>query len=356
MIWAVLIVAAAVGIIILTRAYSNRAKPSAGFEIAVSKSLPSREMTEPRPQPPRKDVWRSSDRVIGVDSLDFVGSGASSPDAVYTIACGGCGDRTGGDYILLRNDEITLHGEIAGLRNEGIVSNNGTFILEQFTTAETHPTVLWAFDAKGNVLFKRRFNSGVLHWAASDDGAFCLAHSFPSEAARRELLILVDLSKGTTLFDRQVVYSRVQRYRIDCGLKIIRADCGELGSFGYDFTGNALDRDAYNSATENAYRASLKEVWRIEDANAIDLYRMGVTKREHFWNDPSGRKQAVEWLQKALDMGLDTVPQYKARACKILGEAFELDGEIDKAIAHYEAALRLNPDIGVKRRLEGLRG
>lgn len=304
---------------------------------------------------PRKDAWRSSNGVVEVESLDFVGSGASSSDGVYMIACRGQGDQTNDDFVLLRNDEVVLHGQMPGRLSEGVVSNNGTFVLEQFATPQTRPTVLWAFDPSGNVLFKRRFNSGVLHMAVSDDGEFCLAHSFPSLEARRETLVLVDLRNCSVVFDKEAACDRVHSYQIDENRHVVIADCGDLGKFTYDFTGKFLERDAYEAAKEAAWKASLKQTWKIEDASAIDLYRMAVVKREQYWDDPSSRDRAVAWLEKALKMGLDACPDYKARAFKILGEALELSGGGAKALYFYEEALKLDPKIGLKRKLAQLK-
>ncbi len=309
-------------------------------------------MTEPDAMLPRKDVWRSSNGVVEVESLGFAGSGVPSPDGVYTIACSVQGDRTDGEFVLLRDDAVVLHGKMPGRLSEGAVSNNGTFVLEQFTTPKTHPTVLWAFDSSGNVLFNRRFNSGLLHMAISDDGAFCLAHSFPSQESGREALVLVDLQSGNIVFNTEPICDYPDSYRINQSQRVVIADCGAMGKFSYDFTGKFLDPDAYEVAKQ---AVSLKHAWKIEEAGAIDLYRMAVVKREQYWDEPESRVKAVAWLEKALKMGLDMWPDYKARAFKILGEAHEMNGDGAKALFFYEEAMKLNPKIGLKRRVAQLK-
>jgi predicted TPR repeat methyltransferase len=69
--------------------------------------------------------------------------------------------------------------------------------------------------------------------------------------------------------------------------------------------------------------------------------------------DAASRALAV--VDKAMAKGASKNPAWAAPAWRTTGTAQERLGDTKKALAAYEMALRLNPKMGVKRRIEALR-
>ena len=68
------------------------------------------------------------------------------------------------------------------------------------------------------------------------------------------------------------------------------------------------------------------------------------------------KKQICSLIEKALKKGdFQNYPHYKAKSYRILGEIAELEGDIKNAVKFCEFAIKFDPKVGVKRKLNMLR-
>jgi hypothetical protein len=190
----------------------------------------------------QNDFWKMDNKVCGIDSIEFSGECSESPKGVYVLACGTLGyTNNKEEHILLEQGRIILRRQLAGVRYVGVVADDGAFVIEQFASDQSSPSSLHAFAKSGKQLWTRRFQTGVLHHAISQNGNYYVWHSFPSKQRRIETIGFVDLSVGQSKFERDVSGNfYVLKYEIDTERQIIIANCKNDKKVIYGFDGKIL--------------------------------------------------------------------------------------------------------------------
>ena len=92
---------------------------------------------------------------------------------------------------------------------------------------------------------------------------------------------------------------------------------------------------------------------RIERGSVFDLLEK-VKNTEEINKDTA--REIVGFLNKILAKGFDEYPKtHKAQAYRYVGEIYEAIDNLSEAVKNYELALKIDPKIGIKRRLNLLK-
>ena len=286
------------------------------------------------------------DRIVQIDQLDLIGMAAMSPDGRYRLVwrdgdpagrVGGFRHEGLGRVLLIEDDRIVA--DVACERpNDGKVANDGRFIINDWLLGEGLKGVFRAFAPSGAPIVEQAFAANLVNNGLSQDGrmAVCQTCHAPGSTDHSRL-VLFDLDAGT----------ETGRFE---------PDMGSASSY-------AFDPDARTVAL--CYGDGERATYRV-DGTMVD--RAGWTKRRIAAGDLAVIRDILKGidgapddvLAAALEAGLRRTAERapagweRARAYRLLGELNELLGRRDGAIAAYEAALTLDPQVGVTRRLEAL--
>lgn len=298
-----------------------------------------------------KNVTRR-DNFLDVDSIGFSGRFTTSQDRRYTIAwCdadkasgqGGFREKGEGRYVLLDDDKVILRGRMQR-PNDGHVANNGTFVLCDWMFGEGMRGTFYAIDRQGRVLMKKLFRANLYNNGISPDGRFALCQTCNSDNTDSNILSLFDLRDDTILWQKQPESGWADAYEFNLEKGFILLVYRNLGRFAYDILGEFLD----------------EERWRTERIKGANGFELSAIAGERFQSldkdlDANTGAEILSLLEKALQRGLNDHPKEQAKVYRTMGEVFEALGRSRKASEHYERALRLNPKVGVRRKLEALK-
>jgi len=117
------------------------------------------------------------------------------------------------------------------------------------------------------------------------------------------------------------------------------------GRWRYGVDGRFLDDDALQSHL-------------LATANGFALHRLARERLSAAGErlDQQSASDLMRLLNQALNRGLDRYPREQAAVHRTLGQVQERLGEMGRALASYQAALRLDPKIGLKRRVVQMEG
>lgn len=303
-----------------------------------AKPAPDRNAIVTEEDPDEDDVFG---RVISIASRDFVGMSSKSPNRRYTITwCdGGWNGSRAGRYILLDRGKIVVEGKM--LRpNDGLVADNGVFVLNDWGTSESLNGVFSAFRPDGTKIVARKFRANLFNNGLSPDGsrAACQTANAPNDDGN--LLTVFNLIAGNEVGSW-------------------RPESGWAGSYEFPEDGRTIrlvyrDRGAFDYSLGGEFVGRMK--WLAAGLMAGDLYIVETLLRE---TDHRPSPSLVEQLLTALDVALaapvNAQPKTGARIHRLRGECFEATGDALRVPEAYDQALRLDPKIGVKRRAEAIR-
>ncbi len=282
-----------------------------------------------------------------IKSRDFFGPFARSPSGRFALAWhDGDGQGRGGHrssglgrYLLLDQARIIVEGRIAR-PNDGKVADNGTFIINDWGFGDGLKGVFSAFSPSGELLLSRTFAANLFNNGLSADGRFAVCQTCNAPgSADSSVLAVFDLAERREISAFTPEAGWAHEYEFDPAAKWIRLRYNDGSFCTYALMGEFLDRDQ----------------WIKIKLAAGDLFVADAIMREHEGVLPP------QWAE-ALSSGLDRVlaaprtdPHAHARAYKIRGQLFEAKGDLTDALASYDAALTLDPKVGVKRKADQLR-
>ncbi|WP_239806600.1 VRR-NUC domain-containing protein [Croceicoccus hydrothermalis] len=293
----------------------------------------------------RLEIDEFAHGLVSIPQLDFVGHQARSPNRRFRLIWtdrtpdglrGGNRESGHGSWSLLFDESIVKSGKLERPQ-EGKVADNGTFILHDWMFGHGLHGRFVACDSQGQTLIAQQFSANLMSNGLSPDGryAICQTANAPgSDDSCRYMLF--DLEAGREIARWEVETGWADGYNWDCdaGRVVICLKDGEQAI--YDLTGTMVDREGWRRR-----RIAAGDLGVIKDV----LSSLAPLDREMRQDIAAGLRRAVRegeiWSQ--------------ARAFRLLGELHETEGEPEKAIKAYDDALRLDPKVGVARRVEKLR-
>ncbi len=309
---------------------------------------------EPEPPPrSRRRISRQSlddvSRIVHIPELNFIGHQVRSANGRFILlwrdgndagTVGGARQSGLGRYYLVDGDLVVAEGRVER-PNDGRVANNGTFTLNDWRFTSELCGMFLAFRADGSPIIARTFAANIFDSGLSDDGryAVCQACNAPnSEDSSR--LVIFDLETGIETGSCVPESGWAARYEFPADRPVVRLLYLKGEGFDYCLDGAFLDRDAWVEAS-----LAKGDVYLVQK-----LFRATGGAPS-----PELAKRLLISLDGFLINAGDLEPHTRALALKLKGACCEILEEFPKALRSYDAALALDPKIGVKRRAEQLR-
>jgi tetratricopeptide (TPR) repeat protein len=227
--------------------------------------------------------------------------------------------------------------------NDGKVSNQGNFILNDWMFESEEAGTFYAFDANGNKLLSRRYRAYLVNNGISTDGRYAVCQTHDSDNEDGNKWFFFDLANSELVWNCEPIPGRAADYRFDIENSILYLLYENGESYRYDFKGNFLDGDEWEKKS-------------IDSANGYELFDLATDKIDELEDkdaDLSSYDDAISLLKRAIDEGISDY--YRAQAHRILGEVLLKRGQRQEAIEHFEKALVADPRIGVKKLLAKLK-
>jgi hypothetical protein len=295
--------------------------------------------------PSRLKIEEFGHNLVSIDALDFIGHQAVSPSKRYRLiwadrtpdgSRGGNRSKGHGSWSLLLDDRIVTAGSLERPQ-EGCVADNGTVILHDWMFGEGLKGRFVAFAPDGTQLVAQQFAANLMSNSLSPDGKFaiCQTANAPGSADNCRY-VLFDLATGREMARWEVETGWAERYEWDCEDRRVYLRMRDGERVGYDFTGTMVEREA----------------WQLRRIGAGDLNVIQAAIVATSANDHPLRSEIIAGLGIA---ARDGEIWQQARAYRMLGELHEKAGETPQAVKAYDAALTIDPNVGVARRVEKLR-
>jgi tetratricopeptide (TPR) repeat protein len=290
--------------------------------------------------------------MIRVSELDFFGSYSESANSQFTIAwsdsdskqgIGGFRESGKGTYVLIETGKVLLNGKVQR-PNDGNVANNGNFIINDWMFGEGLRGTFYAFDKTGAVRIKHLFRANLYNNGISQNGRYAVCQCANSDSVDGGALALFDLDAGALLWKKPPETGWADSYSFDCNNNILFLHYRDRGSFRYSFAGGFLDKEAL-------------EKQRIENATGFELSSLARSRFRKIQAALTAEAAEEIFLlfNKAIEKGFAGYPNEEASVHRSIGEIHEALGRIEEAIVSYETALRINPKVGLSRRLTVLK-
>lgn len=301
---------------------------------------------------PEQDFRKSVDNFINIDKLNFFGQSHQSENGRYILTWSdydpnsrtsgfrksGCGS-----YVLLEGGKIKLHGELER-PNDGKVSNQGVFILNDWMFKDELKGTFYAFNAEGQKLIQYSYEANLLNNGLSNDGNFAVCQTANNPQGEDEnKLFFFNLKERKLVWKRRPETGWAKGYRFDEAEGVIYLSYDKKNSYRYDFKGNFLDSEQWEKDC-------------IDLANGYELLKIAEKKMEQLETvnaDISHYDEVIDLLKRGIEK--DVPGDWKALIHRKIGEIYCKCGENSKAIEHFEIAVKLNPGVGVKKLLKRMK-
>ncbi len=321
--------------------------------------------TETRSKPPVKtlgeiNVKRERNAIIQKEWLTlntpyFFGKMHISPDKRWIVGCcdsdgngaGGFREKGYGRVLLLdyQNDHVVF--ELANIARPvaASIANTGRFIVHDACFGAGLQSELIAVNPDKTEVYRRHFKAIIFSLDISKCGRYAVVQTCNAPGEDGNILSVMDLHTKTILFSVNPLTGWASRYKfkVDADGLLLSLSCEHrgVGWFSYSQDGTFNDTCAYLKARMDKGDYSLKILAAKEllDSSA---------------NEGNARI-VLGVLESAISEGADARPDWGATAYRIRGEAFEILGDTVNALSAYEIAIKLNPKVGVKRRLTALK-
>jgi hypothetical protein len=197
---------------------------------------------------------------------------------------------------------------------------------------------VYIFDKEGTKILSKSLNVNICAINISSNGQYVVFTTyFDDKSSHSEQLFIVDTNEKKIIkqFENPALFSDLSV----TDLQRIRLKQNKL-IYEVDFEGNHTNQEEYKYLRflEKPFYERLKQLEK--ELTPDELYKSEL------------------YLQNLLEAinDADTIQKYgKDKLCRKIGECYEIRGIKDKVIEYWEIALSLNPNIGVKKKLEILK-
>lgn len=307
----------------------------------------TRTTNTPQRKIPQKVELATFEGLAEIRSIGFLGEYRASTSGEWII-CWSDSDRQSGisghrpsglgRYVLYnkKQEKIIAQGKLER-PNNGHVSNNGTFSIEDWHLSDELIGTFYIFSSSELLLIKREFSANIYDSGLSENGKLAVCQTANAAGDDGGVLAGFSIADGRELFCTVPPDGWADDYKFDEQRLRFGLVYKNLGTFYYNEKGELENPEKLESARLNS--SSLSTVlMAVEDIVKSDI----------------SSKKSLEMATKAIDRVLNTSTGkddfLKARAFKVSGLAHERLGNEAEALSSFNAALAINPKIGVKRK------
>lgn len=329
---------------LLKRLFGAQA-PAQGHDPALKQALPPHDAIDPQPMETQVHVSEYTDRFASIDQLGLHGTKTQSPDGRFTVVTGSVMRRGenydsrifDGGYAMLEGRILRASGD-AQRPHDGKVANNGAFVVNDWLHWDGLTGRFLAFRPDGSNAITHDFTANIACNGISADGRFAACQTLRSPDSPDSCVVaLFDVDAGVLVSQIQPECTTAKSFEFDMvalHLHVLTND-GDREIYCHD--GQMVDRPAWTD--RRIARGDLRIIGEL--ANGPDISR-----------DDDLVAKLLAGLRAAQN---GSEPWGGARARRLEGELHQLLGHPVKALAAYEAALLLDPQVGVARKAEKLR-
>ncbi|MFJ3463584.1 hypothetical protein [Achromobacter spanius] len=254
---------------------------------------------------------------------------------------------SGNGTVVLVNasdDKVAWTSNVLERPSDGAVADTGdTLIYDAGSRADLSGTVV-AFDRSGDVRFSRRYSANIFALAISSCGRYGAVQTLNAPGSGdSNILEVLDIELGKIQFSVTPVTTWSTAYTFTVGpdgLKKLWIHLPKLGKFAYLGSGEFVDTKKYRTSRleKGSYAVVLQAAKELlEETPTVQCAVIAQAASERALAD-----KAIE-------------PSWEAVGHRVRAEALEIQGKLSEAVHAYDEALRINPKIGVKRKVDHLR-
>lgn len=286
---------------------------------------------------------------------DFFGRAHRSPNKRWIVGCndsdgvgrGGHREVGNGRVILVdySSDQVIHEQSCFARPMDAAVSNTGGYIVQDGGFGSALQGDVVAIGVDGNERYRRRYGANVYNIGLSSCGRYAAVQTANAPSDDGNLLEVLDLDRGATLFSVQPATGWADKYSFEVDsegrLKALGVEHKDLGRFIYSASGEFQDAQVFQAAQleKGDYATKLMA--------ARDLLKTAATL--------DNARKTLSTADSALAGGAKDRPDWSSVAHRVRGESYEVLGQLPEALAAYEMALSLNPKVGVQKRAVALR-
>lgn len=286
-----------------------------------------------------------SEYFVRIAELDFYGQWALSPNGRFRLVWrDGDDEGTHGGYRMSGPGQVLLLEEdrlVAKVRserpNDCRVADNGNFIVNDWRFGDGLKGRFLAFRADGSRILAQDLEANLSNNGLSGDGGLAICQTAHAPGDDGCKVLLFDLEAGKLLSAWHPEQGSARDYGFDPGHNWceLRYDDGSAVRYGLD--GVMLDREAW--LQDRIGRGDVRIIEQL-----LKEKGGGLTEEEAA-NLIAGLEVAIAGDQW----------HFQARGARFKGEILERMGRNAEALAAYEQALLLDPQVGAQRRADKLR-
>lgn len=289
--------------------------------------------------------------LVDIPDLGFLGGMSFSDSKEFAVAYGdsckteggwraGARDSGEGDVLLLNGGHLLWRKKIPRPFTVAISDKGDVLICDVGFGARLNST-MWVFGANGAIVVRQPIEANLLSCAVTPGGDYGFFNSAASDNENHSCkLFTYSIASGAAMFIVDFPITTLEKAASGCGMVVITADGIP---YQYSLQGKLLNRVETDLLL---FEKAIAAQWF---PSAYFIVNRSMSAPELTPENRALLLNAYERLAAS-----DAPPEYRAKCQREIGQEHLSRGEKELAVARFREALKLNPKIGLKRKLAEL--